>query len=335
MPYLGNSASVKRRKSIVRIVYDFCIHNVMRIRWAYAFLLQTYRYRVEFTKAHSITEKLPLFLQSFQRTFIDRKRIFFYPDRPTSLYCAIYKILMFLGYRITSETQKNCDLAIKYWHGFDGNPFYSEKSFPQLKSTKQNGVKVLNIRCNDISKVRVNSVFEDTFGYPLSVDPSKHSGKCVMKLNWNALHKGQIIECPTELGEADFVYQKLIQNEVGDGLVEDMRVPIFGHKTPFVYLKYRLLENRFVDREHTAKKATIVEVPEVLSEDELNNIYRFCEKIGLDYGELDVLRDRVDGRIYIIDANIAPSGPPSPISDDEAKVAVVRLAQAFEEAFGA
>src|SRR3972149_6205746 len=148
-----------------------------------------------------------------------------------------------------------------------------------------------------------------------------------MKLNWNALHKGQTIECPTEPREGDFVYQKLICNETEDGFVEDMRVPIYGNRTPFVYLKYRSVKDRFVDREHTNTKATIVEVDEVLSVNELNNIYRFCEKIGLDYGELDVLRDKDDGRIYIVDANIAPSGPPSPISDDEGKIAVMRLAQ--------
>ena len=54
----------------------------------------------------------------------------------------------------------------------------------------------------------------------------------------------------------------------------------------------------------------------------------------MDYGEVDVLRDSTDGRIFIVDANNQPSGPPSPISDDEGKVAVMRLSQAFEEAFG-
>ncbi len=63
----------------------------------------------------------------------------------------------------------------------------------------------------------------------------------------------------------------------------------------------------------------------MLSENELLNIYHFCEKIGMDYGELDVLRDRDDGRIYIVDANIAPSGPPSPISDEDARRAIVKL----------
>jgi len=217
---------------------------------------------------------------------------------------------------------------------FDGNPFAPEKSFPHAKNAIKNGTKLLNIYCNDISKARVNSVFEDVFGYSLAVDPQTYKGKCVMKANWNALHKGRIIECPAKLHEGDFVYQKLIRNEVKDGLVEDMRVPIFGNKTPFVYLKYRSVENRFVDRKHTNKKATIIEVSKVLSLSELKDIYLFCEAIGLDYGELDILRDREDGRIYIVDANNTPSGPTSSIGDDDGKAAVVRLSQAFEDAFG-
>ncbi|MGQ9610172.1 MAG: hypothetical protein ACUVWN_12795 [bacterium] len=257
----------------------------------------------------------------------------FYPDGPLPFH-AMYKILIFLGYHISTDPQEECNLAIKWWLAFDGNPFAPERPFPPLKSAKKNSVKILNARCNDISKARLSSAFEETFGYSLSIDPRNYSGKCVMKLNWNALHKGRIIDCPTERQDADFVYQKLINNEVENGLVEDMRVPIFGNKTPFVYLKYRAVKDRLVDRKHTNTKATIVEVDRVLSKDELNNIYHFCEKIGMDYGELDVLRDRDDGRIYIVDANNTPSGPPSPISEEEGKVAIIRLSQAFEETFG-
>lgn len=301
---------------------------------AYSYTFRIYKYRVEMTRANGLKEKLPILFQSLWRIFIDREKILFYPDRPMQFH-ALYKILMFLGYRITSDTKKKYNLAIKWWLAFDGNPFAPEESFPPLNGTRKNGVKLLNIHCNDISKERVSSVFEEVFGYSLSVDPRKYSGKCVMKSNWNALHEGRIIECPTTTKNKNVVYQKLIRNEVEDGLVEDMRVPIFGNKTPFVYLKYRSVKDRFVDRRHTGKKATIVEVAEVLSADELNNIHRFCERIGLDYGEVDVLRDRDDGRIYIVDANNTPSGPTSAISDDEAKVAIVRLSKTFEEAFGA
>lgn len=272
-------------------------------------------------------------LQSFWRTFIRRTRILFYPEGHRDFH-AICKALRFLGYRSTSDPQKKYDFAIKWWLAFDGNPFAPDISFAPLDDLKKKGINVLNIRCNDISKERVNSVFEKIFGYSIAIDPSKYHGKCVMKLNWNALHKGEVVECPFQETREDVVYQKLIRNETEDGSIEDMRVPIFKDKTPFVYLKYRGIKDRLVDREHTNTKVKIAEVADVLSKEELDNIYRFCAEIGMDYGELDVLRDKVDRRIYIVDANNTPSGPPSPISDDEGKVAVVRLAQAFEEVFG-
>jgi len=295
--------------------------------------LQTYRYRVRLTNADSIEAKLHILVQSFRMVFIDRKVILFHPDG-TRPFHALHKVLQFLGYRVTFSTEHKIDLAIRWWLAWDGNPFAPDKPFPALKSAYQNGVKVLNISCHDISKAKVNSVFEEIFGYSLSVDPHKYHGPCVAKSNWNALHKGRVIQCPTESQEEGVVYQKLIGNEVEDGLVEDMRVPVFGNRTPFVYLKYRSVGDRFVDRPHTNKKATIAEVSDVLSENELNNIHRFSERIGLDYGELDVLRDKGDGRIYIVDANNTPAGPPSPISDEEEKVAVIRLAKTFEETFG-
>lgn len=314
-------------------MYKQFFDTIRRVRKVCLSFLQTYRYRIELTGARGANQKLRLLGQSFWRTLIDKKRVFFYPDGPVEFH-ALFKVLKFLGYQYSSDPQRNCDVALKWWLAFDGNPFAPEKTIPTVRGTNNNRVTVLNNRCNDISKNIINSTFEEIFGYSLAVDPLKYSGECVMKLNWNALHKGKTIECPIKSIDDDFVYQKLVRNEVDDGLVEDMRVPIFGNKTPFVYLKYRTVKDRFVDRVHTNTKATIAEVADVLSNEELNNIHRFCARIGMDYGEVDVLRDSGDRRIYIVDANNSPSGPPSPISDDEGKVAVVRLSQAFEEAFG-
>ena len=314
-------------------MYKLFFDAISRVRKVCSFFLQTYRYKVELTGVCDRIQKLRLLTQSLRRTFVDKKRVLFYPDGPVEFH-ALFKILKFLGYQSSSDLQRNCELAIKWWLAFDGNPFAPVDSVPPINGDKNSAITVLNKHCNDISKNKINSTFEEVFGYSLSVDPRTHNGKCVMKLNWNALHKGKIIECPVESIDNDFVYQKLIRNELEDGHVEDMRVPVFGDKTPFVYLKYRTVEDRFVDRVHTNTKATIAEVSDVLSDEELNNIHRFCAIIGMDYGEVDVLRDSGDERIYIVDANNTPSGPPSPISDSDGKIAVMRLAQAFEESFG-
>jgi hypothetical protein len=154
-----------------------------------------------------------------------------------------------------------------------------------------------------------------------------------MKANGNGLHLGEVIECPTKVRRDGFVYEKLINNEVQNGLVEDIRVPIFRNTIPFVYLKYRSVQERLVDRKHTLSKTLIAKVSDLLTEEEVEKINQFCEKIGLDYGEIDILRDRGEQKIYIVDVNNDPSGPPSPISGDNSPTAIVRLAQAFEETF--
>ncbi len=47
-----------------------------------------------------------------------------------------------------------------------------------------------------------------------------------------------------------------------------------------------------------------------MSGQEISNLLQFCQLMGMDYGELDVLRDRQDGRIYVVDANSTPLPPP-------------------------
>jgi hypothetical protein len=70
----------------------------------------------------------------------------------------------------------------------------------------------------------------------------------------------------------------------------------------------------------------------------------FCQKLGLDYGELDVLRDRIDRQLYIVDANNTPSSrllfeplvlPPEKcvITADERQFALEKMAEFFQKEF--
>ena len=60
---------------------------------------------------------------------------------------------------------------------------------------------------------------------------------------------------------------------------------------------------------------------------------RFARALGIDYGELDILRDRDDGRIYIVDVNNTPFGPPNHLPWSDSRRAVRRLAHAVSEQF--
>ncbi|MEX2493362.1 MAG: hypothetical protein WD425_16540 [Nitrospirales bacterium] len=299
----------------------------------YSYFLRVYRYRCERLGEHAgLKNKVTIWLQIFWRVCIQKKKILFCPEPPKPIF-VIYKILLFLGYRITDDPSHTVHMGMKWLNAFDGSPFLPDVPIFQKMSQAPSKIPIINMHCPDVSKRQVSAAFEKVFGYSVSIDPRVYRGKCVMKSNWNGLHVGKILECPTAIPDGEFVFEKLIDNETGDGLVEDIRVPIFKDTIPFVYIKQRAIDDRLVDRKHTAKNVKLSEVSAYLSEQEIQKTLQFCEALGLDYGEIDVLRNRNDGKIYIVDVNTNPAGPPEPITTDDSKAAISRLAKAFEEAF--
>ena len=212
----------------------------------------------------------------------------------------MFQICLIQRYGITNNSHRRFDLAV-YWK----SATYSEPD-PMLAGLARYR-SVVNFRCNDISKSHVNQIFMDVFGYTASVDPLTFNGKCVRKSNLNALHDGKVIECPIVKADENCIYQKVIDNVTNDGLIMDFRVPIVNQTIPFVFLYFRPTEIRFSSE---IKNIKIANTTEIFKEEECKNIIRFCDQLGLDYGELDVLRDRRDGKIYIVDANTTPHGPP-------------------------
>jgi len=69
------------------------------------------------------------------------------------------------------------------------------------------------------------------------------------------------------------------------------------------------------------------------TDDEIAVIERFAASIGLDWGGVDVLRDRQSGRIFIVDANKTDMGPPVALKLAAKLRATRRMAQAFAVAF--
>jgi hypothetical protein len=54
-----------------------------------------------------------------------------------------------------------------------------------------------------------------------------------------------------------------------------------------------------------------------------------ARKMGIDYGEFDILRDK-DGRIYVVDVNNTPWGPPNGLPEFESNIALKRLVKSFD-----
>ena len=53
--------------------------------------------------------------------------------------------------------------------------------------------------------------------------------------------------------------------------------------------------------------------------------------LHVDYAELDALRDAQSGKLFVIDVNPTPWGPPAELSDEQKVIAIKTMAKAFEQ----
>ncbi|MEL7029052.1 MAG: hypothetical protein AAGL49_07520 [Pseudomonadota bacterium] len=244
-------------------------------------------------------------------------RIAFHPQRPRSYY-AIWPVCRLANVKIVDDPA-DADLLFQ----FKDRPTVEDA--PDLAGLDK---PVLNGACTDIRKSRVASVFEEIFGYPLRIDPATYEGLAVQKSEGNGVHDGQIVACPLDAPEPGQVYQRLIQNTVDGREFIDIRTPIVGGRIPLVYLKCRTARERFSNNNH---RVVLREADEMYSSQELETLQAFANAMGLDFGGLDVLRHKDDGRIYVVDVNKTDMGPPTALPNTDKMSAMRRLAAAFSE----
>lgn len=262
------------------------------------------------------------YLKALFKNGFKTKNVFCYPETP-KLWHGLYYIFHILGYKFTSDSSIKSDLMIFF------EDTTVRKEYPILNELRQTN-KIININCADISKEKVEKIFKETFGYSAGIDPRFYSEKCVKKSNRNGMNDGKIIACPSD-PEDGFVYQKIINNQKGD-TVTDYRVIIVGNQIPLVIQRYRDINVRFSKNKKTVAKDT----SECFNPDEISKILTFCRNFGMDYGELDIVRDGDDNRIYIVDANNTPAlqrHVQGISKDDYYQKYTKKVAQAFEAEF--
>lgn len=245
-----------------------------------------------------------------------RYKIGFYPVKPKPWY-KIWAITRYLGLRVC-ENINDCDVLF----------FFEDKTHSRLE-TDYIGLpdkKSVNAYCTDIGKDRVSRVFEEVFGYGLDVDPTTFEGRAVRKSVENAKHDGCVIQCPIPEREPGFVYQRLIDNAYDGVHVQDLRTVVAGNCIPIVYAKERRIDERFLN-DNT--RAFVQEPDETFTAEEMTLILRFCRRMGLDFGGLDILRDRTTGKIYVVDVNKTCMGPPFALSLADRIRAVQRIGDAL------
>lgn len=197
----------------------------------------------------------------------------------------------------------------------------------QVKTGSSDG-RTLNGKCNDISKSHVAETFRAVFGYDLSLDPTQATAPFLEKGEENGIHDARIHQSPTP-SVSGRVYQKLVDNRTDDGTVLDYRCPSVFGDIPLVFLKERPLNKRFANLN---TRVRIASPADCFNEEERGQIKSFCAAMQLDWGGLDILRDAVDGRIYIVDVNKTDMGPPLALPIKEKLSAVKTLGQALRKA---
>lgn len=240
------------------------------------------------------------------------------PDFPSKR-TTIFKIADALNFRITNQWAKNPDVVLYFEDITHGSSEEIAKQYPNNM--------IINKGCIDISKKNVDRVHMEVFGYNTTIDPTKFHGIAVEKSDENALHDGRKLQCPIEHPKSDAIYQLLIENDADVQFVVDYRVPVIQFQIPLVYKKFKKKEERFTNEVSYSELHT---ASSLFSDEELHKIGNFAKAMQAEFCELDVLRHN-DGRIFVIDVNKTPYGPPAGLKEN--KKAVELLTAAFQRAF--
>lgn len=253
-------------------------------------------------------------------TVTPRATVLFYPDLPKTSSVA-YKLCAVLGYRITDDPFAGADASVLSQYAT-----HVSAAFPAGART---GARRINEACRDISKRTVQRAFCRAFGYELAVDPLRHEGPIVEKTDENAVKDTRILVGPLKPGQVreGYVYEHLVDTLVGDDESHSYRVPIYDGAAPLVVEIHNTADERFTPN---TKRARLVASEDAFSRDERERLRTFAADLSMDFGELDVLRDRRDGRIYVVDANTTPHGPTGRVTDEERTPLYSVLADAFD-----
>lgn len=248
-----------------------------------------------------------------------RFKIYFAPERARPWYL-IWAVSRAAGAQLAKDAA-DADVVMHF-----EDATYSPNDPPtKLKP----GAKLVNFNCRDVSKTNVARACKAAFGNELAVDPLTFTGLAVEKSEINAAHDGRIVQCPTTPAPGR-VYQRVVDNRMPSdlNLVEDLRTSTVGGKPVVVFIKRREVTKRFLNTNVDVQLRT---PEEMFSPQELEQISAFTREIGLQWGGVDVLRDRTDGKLYIVDANKTDMGPPIGLNLPDKIVATRRLSAAFRE----
>ena len=246
-----------------------------------------------------------------------------WPDLPSKR-SVLHKVCRNLGWELTNQPRKNIRGIMRFEDA-------TEKSLPLPQWIQAAQVPILNKDCLDIRKQTLERHHVIAFGYGMQIDPLEHTGLLVIKSDTNAQHDGRIVQGPLTKSTVQdtHVYQRVIRNQDSTDRWLDLRVVWINGILPHLYLKFKHEDERFTNLTFSVKLA---KVSDWLSQREVDQISKFMEQHHTDAAELDVLRDADDGRIYVVDINPTPWGPPELLDRTDAQTALKQMAEKIRQA---
>lgn len=241
-----------------------------------------------------------------------RYRVCFMPDRPRPWY-VVWSAATLAGIRFVRNPGK-ADAIFYFEDVTVGCP-------PRVP-----GRRVLNAGVTDISKTTVARVFGNVAGYDLLIDPATYQGRAVEKSEANGTHDGRIVNCPTapKPGKS---YQRFIDSSDG-ATAFDYRTTIINRKPRFVLVKTKPASDRFSIHNETVRLRPL---EQVFSPAEHDLIERYAREMQLDWGALDILRERQSQKIYVVDVNKTDTGPAVDLSFKDREILKRETARAFRQ----
>lgn len=255
-------------------------------------------------------------------------KVYIYGNYPHFQKSTTYFMLRKAGVQMSNKLNGEYNVGIYWDPRMDIN-----KQTPKLK---QNGkkIKLINLFLVDTAKGFVADSFETHFGYGYKVDPTTFNGYCISKHNGNGTKSCFFLKCPIEANDIfkDHSYQQIIDytDKKDPDTLYELRIPIVGGIIPCVLFKTRNRGLRFTSKNRSIH---IVSPLKYLTEQECNKIITYCRYIGLEMGEIDVLRSYEDGQIYIIDVNNTSWWPPNKLGDVDRNIVLNLMWNAFLESF--
>ena len=221
-----------------------------------------------------------------------QKKLAFYPESPGPWF-NIWQVSRLANLRTITDIQD-----ADYIFAFEDSTLtkFDKKTFSPVNA------RIINQDINNISKEHVADVFETTFRYSLRIDQLTHIGPAIRKSDSNGTHDGIVMQCPIDKSEQreDQSYQHLVDSTFNGTTSEDLRVAYVLGELALVYHKHKPLDDRFGTH---YLSVDIYDANEVFSKDEVKLIKAFCKNMHLDFGAIDIMRDKNNGRIYIVDVN--------------------------------